>query len=36
MSRKRGMEILPLSKDHKPGEESEKNRILKNGGKVYQ
>ena len=36
MSCKKGKEIIALSKDHKPGEESERNRIINNGGKVYQ
>ena len=30
-----GKKIYTLSKDHKPSEASEKNRILENGGKIY-
>jgi len=36
MSLHKGKQILALSKDHKPGEEGERKRILSNGGKVYQ
>jgi protein phosphatase PTC2/3 len=31
-----GEKILRLSKDHKPEDEEEKNRIERNGGKIYQ
>jgi len=31
-----GEKILRLSKDHKPEDEDEKNRIERNGGKIYQ
>ncbi len=36
ISTHKGRRVLPLSKDHKPGEDGERNRILSNGGKVYQ
>jgi len=36
MSLERGKNILNLSRDHKPNDEEERSRILKNGGKVYQ
>jgi len=36
MSCNRGTKVIDLSKDHKPDEESEKERIEKNGGKTYQ
>jgi len=36
MSSHKGRRVLPLSRDHKPGEEGERNRIISNGGKVYQ
>lgn len=31
-----GTKIFPLSKDHKPSDESEKKRIIENGGQIYQ
>ena len=31
-----GKSIVPLSRDHKPGEPSERKRIKKTGGKIYQ
>ena len=31
-----GKIVVPLSKDHKPSEINEYNRIVKAGGKVYQ
>lgn len=36
LSQEKGNKIFPLSKDHKPEEEDEKNRILEAGGQVYQ
>ncbi|CAG9330734.1 unnamed protein product [Blepharisma stoltei] len=36
MSGDGGTKIYPLSKDHKPCEEKERQRIINNGGKVYQ
>ena len=36
LSADRGRKIIPLSEDHKPSEEFEKNRILAAGGKIYQ
>jgi len=36
MSGERGTKIYPLSKDHKPSDESEHQRIVANGGRVYQ
>jgi len=36
MSGEGGTKIYPLSKDHKPCEEKERQRIINNGGKVYQ
>jgi len=36
MSCERGKRVIDLSKDHKPGEDNEKKRILENGGKIYQ
>ena len=36
MSRNFGQEQLSISLDHKPCELSEKNRVIKGGGKVYQ
>jgi len=36
MSCNRGTKVIDLSKDHKPSEESEKERIEKNGGRTYQ
>ena len=35
-SRNFGQVKTSISKDHKPSEASEKNRIIKAGGKVYQ
>lgn len=35
LSRKGGKEGISMTNDHKPCEESERERILKNGGKVY-
>ena len=31
-----GKKIFPLSKDHKPSETEEKERIIKAGGQIYQ
>ena len=36
MSYNKGTKVIDLSKDHKPDEDSEKERIEKNGGKTYQ
>lgn len=36
MSSKGGNSINTMSIDHKPEEEEEKKRIIKNGGKIYQ
>jgi hypothetical protein len=36
MSKKGGKEVIDLSNDHKPNDENEEKRIIKNGGKVYQ
>ena len=36
MSGEGGTKVFPLSKDHKPEEESEYKRITEGGGKVYQ
>lgn len=36
MSKDFGQEKQSISKDHKPGELGEKNRIIQAGGKVYQ
>lgn len=36
MSANGGRNVLDLSKDHKPNEEGEAYRIIKNGGKIYQ
>jgi len=36
MSCNRGTKVVDLSKDHKPSEESEKERIERNGGRTYQ
>jgi serine/threonine protein phosphatase PrpC len=35
MSCKSGKNIKSMSIDHKPDDEEEKKRIIKNGGKVY-
>lgn len=31
-----GKQVLSLTKDHKPNEESEKQRVIQGGGKIYQ
>lgn len=31
-----GKRVFPLSKDHKPGEENERKRIIEGGGQIYQ
>jgi protein phosphatase PTC2/3 len=31
-----GAKIFPLSRDHKPQDSNEKNRIVANGGTIYQ
>jgi hypothetical protein len=36
MTKSHGHEIRALTKDHKPMEPSEYERILRNGGKIYQ
>jgi Protein phosphatase 2C. len=36
MSAEQGKKIIPLSRDHKPTDEDEQERILSNGGKIYQ
>ncbi|MCQ2818234.1 MAG: protein phosphatase 2C domain-containing protein [archaeon] len=36
LSRNNGLKISALSKDHRPGEKSEYDRIIKAGGKIYQ
>ena len=36
MSGEGGAKIYPLSKDHKPNDESEQKRIIEGGGKIYQ
>ena len=36
MSKSGGNEVRALTKDHKPMEPSEFERITKNGGKIYQ
>jgi serine/threonine protein phosphatase PrpC len=35
MSKSGGAEVRALTKDHKPMEPSEYERIIKNGGKIY-
>jgi protein phosphatase 2C family protein 2/3 len=32
----RGSKVIPLSRDHKPSDEPEKNRIVKASGQIYQ
>ena len=36
MTKSHGHEIRALTKDHKPMEPSEYERIIRNGGKIYQ
>lgn len=36
MSADKGKKLFLLSRDHRPGEEYEQTRIIKNGGNVYQ
>lgn len=36
MSKNGGREVLPLTRDHKPMEPQEYQRIISNGGKIYQ
>lgn len=36
MSANGGQEVIPLSKDHKPSDPDEYNRIIAAGGQVYQ
>jgi len=36
MSCEKGKKVIDMSRDHKPCDENEKQRILANGGKVYQ
>lgn len=36
MSSDRGKKVLTLSRDHKPSDDDERDRIIDNGGKVYQ
>jgi serine/threonine protein phosphatase PrpC len=36
MSTDKGKDMILLSNDHKPEDEEERKRIIKNGGKVYQ
>jgi serine/threonine protein phosphatase PrpC len=36
MSKSSGQEVKALTKDHKPMEPSEYERIIKSGGKIYQ
>jgi len=31
-----GKRIFPLSRDHKPGDEQERTRIIEGGGQIYQ
>ena len=35
MSAEEGKKLFVLSRDHRPNEETEKNRIVENGGKIY-
>ena len=35
LSRDGGEKIFSLSRDHKPNEINEKNRIIESGGKIY-
>lgn len=36
MSCKKGHEVIDLSRDHKPSDQDEQSRIVRNGGRVYQ
>ena len=36
MSAERGNKVVALSRDHKPMDDEEKDRIYKYGGKIYQ
>lgn len=35
MSENRGKKVIALSRDHKPTDDEEKERIYKYGGKIY-
>lgn len=36
LSNEKGNKIIPLSLDHKPGEDFERKRIIEAGGQIYQ
>ncbi len=36
MSAQEGKKLFVLSRDHRPNEDAEKERIVTNGGKIYQ
>ena len=36
LSMNEGKKVIEITKDHKPTEETEKNRINENGGYIYQ
>jgi protein phosphatase 2C family protein 2/3 len=36
MSAEEGKKLYVLSRDHRPNEDTEKSRIVENGGKIYQ
>lgn len=36
MSAEEGKKLFVLSRDHRPNEDTEKSRIIENGGKIYQ
>ena len=36
MSAENGQKLFVLSRDHRPNEDTEKSRIIENGGKIYQ
>src|ERR1700733_11806137 len=36
MSSKKGKKTIALSEDHKPNDPGERNRIIQNGGNIYQ